>query len=392
MSVPFSRTLRALESEDTSAWAATLFCAAAFMLVVLGWLFFASVDVYETTDQARIEAISAGHVVQSPLLGQVAGTHLELGRVVQAGDVLVELDSRAQRLALDAEQARHAARAREIDALKEQIRVNQETLLDVRTTAAAAEAEARSRAAATLPAAEYSQAEMGRLQMLRETGMIAEMEYLRRRSEAEQQRLAVQSATLSVSRVTAEMQVLRRDRLSGIERIRHDLTLAQNAVAISAAEISRLQFEVDRRRIVAPIAGKIGSLTPLSPGSFVDEGAVLASVVPADEMHVVAEFRADRSLGRIHPGQRARIRLDAFPWAQYGALQGTVSHVATEGRQGLTRVELVVDGAGAARHELQHALSASVDLQLESVAPIVLLLRAAGRMATRRAVQPTPVS
>ena len=75
-------------------------------------------------------------------------------------------------------------------------------------------------------------------------------------------------------------------------------------------------------------------------------------------------------LGRIQPGQPARLRLDGFPWMQYGAVSATVASVASEVRDGWVRVELAVRPDAAPPIPLQH------------VSPATLLLRTAGRLFT----------
>lgn len=381
MAMPFSRTLRALEAESARGplWAVLLVLL--FVAAWLVWLFAAEVSVYETSAVAHLEAGRSGHAVQAPVLGQVAASYLALGQVVSAGQTLVELDARSEHLALDVERARHAAREHEMATLQSEISAQELTLQGERRTATAALDEARSQADAAGPASRFADDEMARLQGLREMGMITEVDFLRRRSEAERSRFTERSAALAVSRVGAEMRTRQGDRLARIERLRHEITVLEGQRATSAAEMKRLEFELQRRRIVSPVAGTVGNLAVLRPGGFVDEGDVLATVVPQGELHAVAEFPAARALGRIRPGQRARLRLQGFPWGQYGSLAATVTHVASEGRNGVVRVELAVERDSPLAARLEHGLGASADVEVEQVKPAVLLMRAAGRLA-----------
>ena len=54
----------------------------------------------------------------------------------------------------------------------------------------------------------------------------------------------------------------------------------------------------------------------------------------------------------------ARLRLDSFPWTQYGSLATTVSRVASEVRDGRVRVELTVASEPPARLPLSTACGA----------------------------------
>ena len=128
------------------------------------------------------------------------------------------------------------------------------------------------------------------------------------------------------------------------------------------------------------MAGRLGEVAELRIGSVVREGDRLAVVVPRGDLQVVADFLPPSALGRIRPGQPARLRLEGFPWAQYGSLAATVSRVASEVRNGGVRVELSVDPDGAAPIPLQHGLPGAVEVQVERVAPVTLVLRTAGKL------------
>src|SRR5947207_15825445 len=100
MSSPFSRSLRAIESERGRGWlpvavAASLFAAWG------GWFLLARVPLYETSTVARIEATAAAHPVDTRVSGRAVRVNLSVGAPVQAGNVLVELDADTERLARD---------------------------------------------------------------------------------------------------------------------------------------------------------------------------------------------------------------------------------------------------------------------------------------------------
>jgi multidrug resistance efflux pump len=151
----------------------------------------------------------------------------------------------------------------------------------------------------------------------------------------------------------------------------------------AAATVERLAHEIERRRIRAPMAGRLGEVAELRTGSVVREGDRLAAVVPLGDLQVVADFLPPSALGRVRPGQPARLRLEGFPWTQYGSLAATVSRVASEVRSGRIRVELSVDSKGASPIPLQHGLPGTVEVQVERVTPATLVLRAAGKLLAR---------
>ena len=116
---------------------------------------------------------------------------------------------------------------------------------------------------------------------------------------------------------------------------------------------------------------------------FVKAGDKLAAVVPAGSLKVVADFLPAVALGRVQAGQPARLRLDSFPWAQYGSLVTTVSSVASEIRDGRVRVELTVSSQPTARLPLQHGLPGTLEVEVEQATPATLVLRAAGQLLAK---------
>ena len=95
----------------------------------------------------------------------------------------------------------------------------------------------------------------------------------------------------------------------------------------------------------------------------------------------------------MQPGQPARLRLDGFPWAQYGSLAATVTSVATEARDGVIRVELQLPPETPTAIPLQHGLPGTVEVEVERISPATLVLRAVGTrlgVSTRSAAATGP--
>ena len=120
----------------------------------------------------------------------------------------------------------------------------------------------------------------------------------------------------------------------------------------------------------------------LQPGSVLDEGRKVGVLIPPGGLRIVAEF-LPAALGRIRPGQKAWMRLDGFSWTQYGVVSATVEHSGGEVHDGRVRVELSVDDPASVPAPLQHGLPGTVEIQIETVTPAVLVLRAAGQLFTR---------
>ena len=64
-------------------------------------------------------------------------------------------------------------------------------------------------------------------------------------------------------------------------------------------------------------------------------------------------------------------------------LHAVVTHVASEPRDGTARVELLIAGENTPTIPIQHGLPGAIDVEVERVAPWVLLVRSMGAFVTR---------
>jgi membrane fusion protein, adhesin transport system len=83
------------------------------------------------------------------------------------------------------------------------------------------------------------------------------------------------------------------------------------------------------------------------------------------------------------------MRLDGFPWAQYGSIDATVSRVATEIRNSAVRVEFAPAGTGNPTDIMQHGIPGVIEVAVEQTAPASLVLRAAGLLLSTTLRQST---
>ncbi len=344
------------------------------------WAFRAHITRYEVSDSARLEADGAAYPVQASVGGRLVAFKLVLGRDVLAGEVLAEIESNDQKLNLEEERTRLASLAPQVAALRSQMesegagRAEEGRVLSVSTEEARAgyqEADAQ---------AVLAEREAERATHLRAEGIIAEAEAQKAKAEARSKRAAAEDLEAAISRLEPENAVRERDRDVRLKQITGDIAKLEAQEAAYSASIKRLEYELDRRRIRAPISGRLSECAALRPGSHVSEGQQLGVILAPGKLHAVAEFLPSAAFGKIHPGQPALLRLDGFPWMQYGTVRGTVARVAGEVRDGNVRVELAVNAATRPRIPLQHGLPGSVEVEIEQVSPAVLVLRSAGQL------------
>lgn len=388
MAAQFSQTARSLGAETSRlAWAAW-FVSAAFLAGWLGWFALDTVTVFEVSSRARVEVRQSSHTVHALVVSKVVQTMLALGAEVNAGDVLVELDATTERLRLEEEQARVGAIPRQIASLGREIDSREREKRSDRLSAVAAAEAATFRSQEADAAVDFAQDYEQRVRRLSGSGLVAPVDMSRAASETKKLLASRDSLSSELRRLEmdAQMRVSQHD--ATIESLRHTMTSLEGDLATSHATIARLTRDIEKHVVRAPISGRLGNVAPLQPGAYVAEGQQLATVVPLGELVVVADFLPALALGRIREGQVARLRLDGFPWAQYGTLPARVNRVASEIRDDFVRVELLLDDAAIGRIPLQHGLPGSVDVTIEHASPATLVLRAAGLLLASPAGAP----
>jgi multidrug resistance efflux pump len=384
MSVQFVRTARSLEADGSSGWLLNLVAVGAILAAWAAWFVFARVVVYQVSDQARLETVSRVHPMDAAVSGLIVETNLELGHSVHIGDVLIELESKSQRLELGEQRAKLAALAPELKSLRGEIVAEEKALANGRDAGHWLLEQARARNLRAAKVAEIASDIANRYGFLLKAQVGAEVQYLRAFSEAQEAQAAADAARLEVSRVQKDLQSQEADRLAHIAELNLQASQLEGERGVDLAAIARLVHEIEIRSLRAPIDGHIGAVAPdIRVGAFVAEGRRLCAIVPPAKTITVAEFAPEAALGRIHPGQSARLRLRGFPWAQYGSIPAWVTKVASEPRAGRIRVEFSIEPAAAPLIPFQNGLPGTVEVAVERVSPVLLALRAAGQQMAK---------
>jgi multidrug resistance efflux pump len=379
----FSRTLGRLDLERATGRSTVIAVAALLLTVWSVWFFGSRVAVYAVSEGARLEVDRAPHSVETPVGGRVVSTTLTMGRVVTAGEVLVELDVRAQSFGVSEERARLSGLGPQIARVEAEIAEQQRGRHDEMAASAAAIAEMQASQDEAKAAADLAADSEARVAKLAAQGLVGQAELVRARAETKQKHAAAEALRLAAKRIEAEQQHKDTGHRIQIERLEREAAGLRAQIGTGAAAVERLQHEGALRRITAPVGGTLAEVAPLQVGRVLQQGDTVATVVPTGTLHIIATFLPAEAFGRIRPGQPARLRLEGFPFTQYGSVHATVSNVASELRDGRVRVELA-PSPRATSVPMQHGLPGTVEVEVEQISPAALVLRAAGRRMDAR--------
>jgi membrane fusion protein (multidrug efflux system) len=343
----------------------------------------ARVPLWEVTETARLEVASATHPLTAVAGGRVVERRLSLGQEVKAGEALVFLDAESERRALTEKQVRRQALEQQMAALRREIEVETAALRVFQEARDVALGESKAHAAEARVRAEFAERQAEMTRRLRTKQAATLEEYRRDTAEAQARRSASSGLRLAVERLNKESTVQEAERRARLARLESEAKKLEGESAVEAAGIHRLEHDIALLVVRAPVDGRVGELGEQRVGAVVRPGEKLGSVVPAGTPHAVALFPA-ASVGRIRPAQRARLRLDGYPWGQWGTLAATVASVGNEPIEGRVRVELRLGPNKDTAIPLQHGLPGTAEIEVERATPVEVVLRAAGQLFVRR--------
>ncbi|HEX7051628.1 MAG TPA: HlyD family secretion protein [Longimicrobiales bacterium] len=246
-----------------------------------------------STDNAHVE----GHI--TPVLARVAGyvttIHVEDNQRVRAGETLVVLDDRDARARLAAAEAELVAAL--ADAGQEgQSGQAQARLAAARAAAAAADA-AVARARSDF---ERAQADLQRYRPLAADAIVSRQQLDAAEAAAQIARAQLTAAERNARAAAQEVEVA----AAGLDAARARVTAARAARDQAALQLSYT-------RITAPVSGVVSRVS-VEQGQLVQPGQPLMSVVPLDDIWVVANLK-ETEIREVHPGATAEVEVDAYP-------------------------------------------------------------------------------
>lgn len=167
--------------------------------------------------------------------------------------------------------------------------------------------------------------------------LVPELEAIQKQKELETNKSELASARqgLAAARAAAQEARSKVEEAEGRFRRRasEELLTTERQIATATEELGRAQDQRDRATLSAPIHGVVKGLRSGEPGWVVKPGEVIMEVVPADaEIEVEARLNP-RDRGLIAEGQPVRIKVTAYDFLRFGALDGNVLRIAADADQ-----------------------------------------------------------
>ena len=177
----------------------------------------------------------------------------------------------------------------------------------------------------------YEQKTLTRDSILFKKDVIAEAEYDNtvKAYISKKNSLAGFDASMSsahLSRLQLEQQILELETQQTVELAEFERRLAQSKESL----LGQIALWKEQYAIIAPYAGIVSLQNVWGRGQRVDAGDVIASIAPAGEMKVMGRLKVPSSgFGKVMVGQPVNIKLNGFPYLEFGILKGKVAAISS---------------------------------------------------------------
>ena len=359
----------ALEIEETPPspfgriilWTIVLVMVAAFL-----WSYFGKVDE-EVVARGKVIPDGMVKVIQPRETGVIRGIHVVEGQKVKKGDLLIELDptitqaemeSSGRSLKInryDMERLKAELKGEETDGagknpdklLLLQISLKQaredehrakvaslELVISQKRTALLSSEESIPKLEKTL---ELVAKQEEALRQLAEKGYASIMEHLQRQKELvrtekelNEQRKSAEQIRDSLKEAEKNLEALKKER----ERsILGEILEKERNITVLEGEFTKASKRSQLEKLYSPVNGTVHGLAIHTIGGVVTSAQPIITIVPEGTPLIVEAMALNKDVGFIHPGQKAELKLDTFPFQKYGTIEAELFYVSPDAQE-----------------------------------------------------------
>lgn len=272
---------------QTSKWAQVFVLA----LVGMGATAFTVAWFYRLdeviTVQGRLVPAKGGVEVKSPFNGKLESVMIENNKLVEKGQVLLEFD-----VSLSKSQE---------DTLTRQLKLEEKKLIDQLTSNT-------KRMETLVRNINLNNKILSKLTPLENNGAISELQLLQQENQIETQK----------------------DELIQLENARNQLTNASNSkIEELTGRLNEIKNKLANKAVKAPISGIVFDLKPDNNRYVVTNAEALMKIVPTGNLSAEVNV-SNQDIGFIKTNQKVKVRVDSFPFTEYGELDGVINSIGAD--------------------------------------------------------------
>jgi hemolysin D len=309
------------------------------------------------SSQGKLEPTGAVQKVQSPANGVIKAVYVKDGQRVEKGQPLLRLDSRNAEADMAANTAIRNALTQENKLYRTQLtnsRPPSRLSIEKQALLLASQAEVNSRLAGAQSEIQQSERQLSQngfalasardvlvlnqnilndLKPVVDEGGIPMLQYRRQEQEVRQRRAEVDRLQEEQKRLQASITQVKQRLQNTTALNRKDLLtkIAENDKELAELEgqMKRGKVAMQYEEIKAPVSGKIFDFPSNTPGVVVSTSEPILKIVP-DSNLVAKVFITNRDIGFIQKGMEVDVRIDSFPFSEFGDVKGKVVQIGSD--------------------------------------------------------------
>lgn len=185
-----------------------------------------------------------------------------------------------------------------------------------------------------------------------------------------------QADVIKLRRQVAEIEAqINNRRNKYFEEAQAEMTKAQEELDTELEQLRDRVQVLDEKRLMSPTDGKIKNINVTTIGGVVKPGEVILQILPTSSDLIIDAKVSPADIAYVKEGQEATVKLDAYDYSIFGAMNGTVSYISPDtlveqtpkGEQPYYRVLIIITGAEFKAQEdkivIKPGMTASVDIK-----------------------------
>ena len=248
----------------------------------------------------ELQPLGAERPIKAPFAGVVKEILVKEGQPVNADQPLLRLDPDVS--------------GKRAETLTQQLRLERTRFLEESRSIEAREQSLRERTDGLRRSLRTENQIYQQILPLANQGGIQRMQILQQRNKVEQLESEIAQSRANLQEVQAQLLKMKQESLRELADLDRQLT-----------EVRDTQ---DKEVLKAPVSGVVFGLVPSSPGYAASPGETLVKVVPGGVLEAKI-YLTNRDVGFVKPGMPAQIRVETFPYTQFGAINGRLKAVGS---------------------------------------------------------------
>jgi hemolysin D len=360
--------LEIVETPPRPAGRIIAFCLMLFFAIALLWACIGSVDIIATAP-GKIIPTGRTKVIQPLESGVVHAIHVQDGKKVKAGDVLIEIDTTVSASERDRLKNDYMQAMLDTARLKAALHLDSDPVKRFSAPEGATNVQIELQKSQLANQVDEIRARLSDLdhQIAQNTGnrdavastitkLTDSIPYLEKRAQARkyllnkgygskldsltieqdliehQQELQVQKGRLAEAEGAVEAR--KQQRRQAEDEYKHsilkDLAEAEQKSTSLHEQLLQAAQKYRLQTLTAPVEGTVQQLAVHTEGGVVTPAQILMSIVPADSKLEIEAMVSNKDIGFVHAGEDAEIKIDTFNFTRYGLLQGKVQSVSQD--------------------------------------------------------------